>query len=285
MSKASGYWLGAKDGTVYGIGKGQNSWPAANFHPAAPIAGIAAAATGGYWLAGADGGVFSGNAPFYGSAEPDHPSAPIVAIAATPDGAGYWLLGADGGVFSFGDAGYHGRAVYDPVTCYGACAAPSPLPPPEQYSAAQPVGMASTPDGGGYWIAQSDGAVLAFGDAESLSTEQAQRTRAPIVGLTAAPTPPYCGASSGAPGSAQFVPAPPQGYWLVGADGGVFSYGDAQFEGSAADERLVAPIVGMAAQPVSVACPATRRTRSAGSDAQLSGGGLRPRQQAALGTE
>ncbi|HEX5267588.1 MAG TPA: hypothetical protein VFW24_12520, partial [Acidimicrobiales bacterium] len=45
------------------------------------------------------------------------------------------------------------------------------------------------------------------------------------------------------------------GYWLVGADGGVFSFGDAQFEGSAYTAtpvtgplagRLATPIVGMA---------------------------------------
>jgi hypothetical protein len=36
------------------------------------------------------------------------------------------------------------------------------------------------------------------------------------------------------------------GYWLVAADGGVFSYGDAQFHGSAADLTLNAPIVGVA---------------------------------------
>jgi hypothetical protein len=33
------------------------------------------------------------------------------------------------------------------------------------------------------------------------------------------------------------------GYWLVGSDGGVFSYGDAQFKGSAAKLRLNKPVV------------------------------------------
>ena len=36
------------------------------------------------------------------------------------------------------------------------------------------------------------------------------------------------------------------GYWLVAQDGGVFSYGDATFQGSAGAQRLNAPIVGMA---------------------------------------
>ena len=39
------------------------------------------------------------------------------------------------------------------------------------------------------------------------------------------------------------------GYWLVASDGGIFSYGDAQFQGSAGSLHLNQPIVGMAAMP------------------------------------
>ena len=39
------------------------------------------------------------------------------------------------------------------------------------------------------------------------------------------------------------------GYWLVGADGGVFSYGAAGFHGSAGALRLNQPVVGMTATP------------------------------------
>ena len=39
------------------------------------------------------------------------------------------------------------------------------------------------------------------------------------------------------------------GYWLVGADGGVFDFGDAQFHGSGESLHLRAPIVGIAATP------------------------------------
>ena len=39
------------------------------------------------------------------------------------------------------------------------------------------------------------------------------------------------------------------GYWLAAADGGVFSFGDAGFHGSAGDIALNQPIVGMAASP------------------------------------
>jgi hypothetical protein len=40
-----------------------------------------------------------------------------------------------------------------------------------------------------------------------------------------------------------------QGYWLVAADGGIFSYGDAHFFGSTGALVLNKPIVGMAATP------------------------------------
>ncbi len=39
------------------------------------------------------------------------------------------------------------------------------------------------------------------------------------------------------------------GYWLVASDGGIFSYGDAQFYGSMGGQPLNKPIVGMAATP------------------------------------
>jgi hypothetical protein len=66
-------------------------------------------------------------------------------------------------------------------------------------------------------------AVKAFGTAADLGTPTGPRT----VGL--APTP------SG------------DGYWYAGTDGGVFTYGDAQFYGSAGGLELARPIVGIAA--------------------------------------
>jgi len=35
------------------------------------------------------------------------------------------------------------------------------------------------------------------------------------------------------------------GYWLAAADGGIFTFGDANFYGTTATTRLNAPIVGM----------------------------------------
>jgi hypothetical protein len=39
------------------------------------------------------------------------------------------------------------------------------------------------------------------------------------------------------------------GYWMVAADGGIFSFGDAAFSGSMGGSVLNHPIVGMAAPP------------------------------------
>ena len=41
-----------------------------------------------------------------------------------------------------------------------------------------------------------------------------------------------------------------RGYWLVAADGGIFTFGDAPFLGSMGGQRLNAPVVGMAATPI-----------------------------------
>ena len=56
------------------------------------------------------------------------------------------LVAADGGVFSFGDAAYYGSM--------GGLQLNAPV-----------VGIASPPDGKGYWLAASDGGVFSFGSA------------------------------------------------------------------------------------------------------------------------
>ncbi len=96
-------------------------------------------------------------------------------------------------------------------------------------SAPRIVGMAPTPDGGGYWLAASDGRVDGFGDAGFYGSAGGLPLNTPIVAMAATP--------SG------------KGYWLVASDGGIFDYGDAGFYGSRGGQPLNDPIVGMAVTP------------------------------------
>ncbi len=91
------------------------------------------------------------------------------------------------------------------------------------------VGMATTPDGGGYWLAAQDGGIFSFGDARFYGSMGGSPLNRPVVGMASTRT--------------------GHGYWLVASDGGIFSFGDAQFYGSMGGQYLYRPIVGMAATP------------------------------------
>ena len=93
------------------------------------------------------------------------------------------------------------------------------------------VGIASSPTSSGYWMASSNGNVLAFGTTsygEFPGFNPGWLTQ-PIVGIVPTPT--------------------GNGYWTTATDGGVFTFGDARFFGSTGAIRLNQPIVGIAATP------------------------------------
>jgi len=114
------------------------------------------------------------------------------------------------GVEGYGDAGNYGG--------FGGAKLSAPA-----------VGMASTPDGKGYWVVSADGGIFTYGDAGFFGSLGATRIYAPIVGIAATP-------DGG-------------GYWLVAMDGGIFTYGDARFYGSLGGAPPVHSIVGMAVAP------------------------------------
>ena len=93
---------------------------------------------GGYWLVAQDGGVFAyGDAHYYGSRGGQPSTRPLSEWPQLLT-VGYWLVGKDGGVFAYGAAEFYGSA--------GA------MPPN-----ASVTGIASSSDGGGYWLAETNG--------------------------------------------------------------------------------------------------------------------------------
>ena len=103
-------------------------------------------------------------------------------------------MATDGGVFTFGSARFHGST--------GAMHLNAPI-----------VGMAATPNGGGYLLVASDGGVFTFGNAHFHGSTGNKHVTAPVVGIA--------GDSTGG------------GYWLATRDGSVFNFGDAKNEGGA----------------------------------------------------
>jgi hypothetical protein len=136
----------------------------------------------------------------------------VATFAVPVPGTGYALAGADGGVFTFGTQPFWGSAAGSATT-----------------KASSAVGLAETPDAGGYWIVTGSGAIANFGDAANVGSLNGKALAAPVVGIAPTPT--------------------GHGYWLVASDGGVFSFGDALFHGSMGGKHLNKPIVGIAATP------------------------------------
>ena len=113
-------------------------------------------------------------------------------------------MGSDGGIFTFGSAPFYGST--------GSLRLQRPV-----------VGITPTVDHGGYWLVASDGGIFTFGDATfygsipglgfaPAGSPNPKRLNAPIVGIVPS--------------------AHGNGYFMVASDGGVFTFGDAKFEGS-----------------------------------------------------
>ncbi len=149
---------------------------------------------------------------------------------------GYWLLGADGNL------AIHGRTPKLAVRI--GPTVPADLGGPV-------VGMATTPDGRGYWTVTARGVVRAFGIADPLGEPRPNHLDAPVVAITATPdgtgywlltakgTVLAFGAAKVLPPSkpdlgidmsaavGQAVTPTGKGYWLAHADGYVDAFGDA----------------------------------------------------------
>ncbi|MGH9105553.1 MAG: beta strand repeat-containing protein [Acidimicrobiales bacterium] len=230
----------------------------------------------GYRLVGSDGGVYDFKTPFYGSCEVngtrcDKLDRHVDGIASTPDGRGYWLVARDGGVFAFGDARFYGSCQQSAHPCGKVVGAV--------------VAIAPTPDGKGYWLAAANGVVYRFGDAASYGScaspnHPCGTLSSPVIGIAASSRGGYwmatakgnvLGFGKGAPvlgtcltkssrcdhleGGVVGITSTPgsRGYWLVAADGGVFTFGNAHFYGNTrtanVESQLAGQLVGMTRTP------------------------------------
>ena len=150
-----------------------------------------------------------GGAGFLGSLGGSHLVAPIVGMASTPGGTGYWLAGAGGAVYPEGSA-----------RSFGSLGG-THRPPRSWVWPRPPVAPAT-----GWWVRTAG---------------CSPKVRPGTSALSAGRIWPPRSWAWRRPGGT--------GYWLVGADGGVFAEGDAGFHGSLGGVRLAAPIVGMVPTP------------------------------------
>jgi len=232
---ASGYWMVSSNGTVYSFGTAHSYGNVS--HLSGKVIGMASTPDGGgYWIATNSGNIYAfGNAANYvgvsrygvtGLSGSRPLNAPIVGMAALPNGTGLYLVAADGGVFNFGSAHLYGTTYTLGLTgLTGAHPLNSPI-----------VGMAVDPEGTGYLLIAADGGVFNLGSAQFHGSTYSlgitglsglHPLNAPIIGGAFAPT--FDGQ---------------QGYYLFAADGGVFNFGSAPYEGSEGSLKLAKPVVG-----------------------------------------
>jgi hypothetical protein len=148
------------------------------------------------------------------------------------------------------------------LVAFDYAGAPQPSAP-----TAVAVGMAATPDGGGYWLAWSNGNVTVHGNAQSYGNASQLNLNQPITHIVSTPDgkgywlvasdggifafgAPFFGSTGSLqlnrPVNGMAATTDGKGYWLVASDGGIFAFGNAGFYGSMGGTTLNVPIVGMA---------------------------------------
>lgn len=215
-----GYRLVGANGSVWAFGGahydgevgGRLIWPV----------GAAAPNGKGYWLVTEYGRVLAfGDTHNYGTAKTDTLIDPVTGMAATPDGKGYWQVTNGGSVFSFGNAHF-----------YGSCAYPAcwPRNPNSPAAMQETFGIAATPDGKGYWLWSSTGAVYAFGDAHFYGSCLGPR---------------QCFGQQREYSEAFAATPDGKGYWLADSEGHVFAFGDAHNYGTVKTDSIMDPVTGL----------------------------------------
>lgn len=141
-------------------------------------------------------------------------------LSLSPTG-GQLVLACDGRVVALGDSAHLGQ-----------------IDPTMLADGDHPAAIVSTPDGDGYWIVTDRGRVIAFGAAGDFG--DLWSTTSGEIPLAELLNQPIIAAASTPSGD---------GYYLVGADGGVFTFGDAAFHGSTGGFTLNEPVVAIAPDP------------------------------------
>ena len=178
---------------------------------------------GGYFEVASDGGLFAfgPGATFHGSMGGKPLNRPVVGMAETSQG-GYYEVASDGGIFAFGPgATFHGSMGGKPLN--------------------RPVVGISVTTSGGYYEVASDGGIFAFGAPFHGSTGCLALSE-PIVAMIESPNTASTGTGTACGFSAAQAPG---GYQFVAGDGGVFSFGNGQFDGSLGGDGIT-DVVGMA---------------------------------------
>ncbi|MCP3856205.1 MAG: serine protease [Actinomycetia bacterium] len=195
----------------------------------------------GYWLFDQGGGMRAfGGAYFYGGFRRSYHGS-FTDVAPLPSGQGYWAVSVGGRIEGRGQLpwrpeeglGYDLEPRWDwenPVVSGKKVWIRSS---DEDYNA-----IAVTPTGEGVWLFTSLGRVISLGDARRFPANGQPgapedlthlELNGPIIDGAATPT--------------------GLGYYLVGSDGGVFTFGDARFAGSMGGHPLNQPIISLVPDP------------------------------------
>ncbi|MHB1986704.1 MAG: hypothetical protein ACYCSF_01775 [Acidimicrobiales bacterium] len=257
-----GGWVVNSAGNVFRLGRSKLHGNLMARHLASPVVSMARSTDGGgYWLIDAKGDVTAFGDAGRAASAPSTLSAPVADMTAAPSRLGYWAVSASGdvipgGVPSLGSVSEAAGAA--PIVGIAAAAPVAPAPPPpastlaydlvsqsgavtsfgqaanfggtENMTLRAPiVGMATTPDGRGYWLVGQNGSVYNLGDAHFFGSPGNGPLPPPAHDVIA------------------IVPTNDgQGYWLCDASGVVTAYGDAPKLPSLAPGLAGTPIVGFA---------------------------------------